>query len=99
ATTTVRWSDIGDIRIRGIYSGFSEDMSTGVTFGLKLPTGSYTHNDEFGAVDRDTEIGSGSTDLLLGAYHRGRAFAPNLSWFGQVQLDLPMMTRDGYRPG
>jgi hypothetical protein len=30
----------GDIRIEGIYTGFSPDLSKGLTFGLKLPTGS-----------------------------------------------------------
>ncbi|HXP32220.1 MAG TPA: transporter, partial [Stellaceae bacterium] len=61
---TAHWSDLGDIRIRGVYTGFSEDLSTGVTFGLKLPTGSYQYNSA--VVDRDSQIGSGSTDILLG---------------------------------
>ena len=30
---------LGDIRISAAYTGFAADMSTGVTFGLKLPTG------------------------------------------------------------
>ena len=50
-----------------MYAGFFDDMSTGVTFGFKLPTGTYT---AYG-LDRDTQIGSGSTDLLLGGFHRG----------------------------
>ena len=44
----------GDIEIMGMYTGFFKDMSTGVTFGLKLPTGIYT---AYG-FDRDTQIGS-----------------------------------------
>jgi len=36
------WSQLGDIRIRGIYTGFMADLSAGVTFGVKLPTGSHT---------------------------------------------------------
>ena len=39
------WSSLGDLRVNGIYTGFSPDLSTGVTFGLKLPTGNYSHND------------------------------------------------------
>jgi len=35
-------SAVGDIRVKGIYSGFSEDMSSGITFGFKLPTGDYS---------------------------------------------------------
>ena len=47
-----------------MYTGFFKDMSTGVIFGLKLPTGTYTAP----GLDRDTQIGSGSTDLMLGGY-------------------------------
>jgi hypothetical protein len=95
---TVNWGDLGDIRVRGIYTGFSPDLSTGVTFGLKLPTGNYTYNDAGGDVDRDSEIGTGSTDLLLGAFHRGNLPA-SLAWFAQADLDIPFLTRDEYQPG
>ena len=61
-TQTFNHSALGDIRIKGVYSGFSDDMSTGLTFGLKLATGDFTYPN----FDRDTEIGTGSTDLLLG---------------------------------
>ena len=59
-TRTVH-SDIGDIRINGIYSGFFDDMSTGVTLGLKLPTGP-TNDSNF---ERNQQIGTGSTDSIL----------------------------------
>jgi hypothetical protein len=95
---TVKWSGLGDIRLNGIYAGFSPDMSTGATFGLKLPTGDYTHNDSFGDVDRDTEIGTGSTDVLLGGFHRGNLTA-RWTWFGQAEADVPVLSRDQYRPG
>jgi len=85
---------LGDIRVKGIYSGFSPDMSTGITFGFKLPTGDYTYPN----FDRDTEIGTGSTDLLLGAYHMGN-LAGQFNWFANGQLDQPFLTRAGYRPG
>ena len=42
--TDLNFSGFGDIRIEGIYTGFSPDLSSGLTFGLKLPTGSYTTN-------------------------------------------------------
>jgi len=89
-------SSIGDIRIRGIYSGFSPDMSTGITYGLKLPTGDYTYK----GFDRDTNIGSGSTNLLLGAYHVGGLTTDrSWNWFINGQLDEPTLTHSGYRPG
>jgi len=89
-------SSIGDIRVRGIYSGFSADMSTGITFGLKLPTGK-TNEDGF---DADTQIGSGSTDLLVGVYHFG-TLSEDRHWnsFVQANLNLPVLTQNGYLPG
>ncbi len=96
----LNWASLGDIRVEGIYTGFSPDMSTGLNFGFKLPTGDYTHNDAFGDIDRDTELGSGSTDVLLGGFHRGNLPGNNgFTWFAQALLDLPVVTRNDYRPG
>lgn len=87
---------LGDVRLKGIYSGFSSDMSSGITFGFKLPTGDHTYT----GFDRDTDIGTGSTDLLLGAYHQGMITADNVwSWFINGQLDQPFLVSGQYRPG
>ena len=87
---------LADLRVQGLYSGFSPNLSTGVSFGLKLPTGDYTYPN----FDRDTEIGTGSTDLLLGVHHRGRLTETNVwSWFVQAQWDQPFLVKGGYRPG
>ena len=92
------WSQLGDIRIEGIYTGFFADLSAGVTFGLKLPTGSYAEDPDF--VDRDTQIGTGSTDILLGGFYRGNITKDEKwDWFAQLQLDVPALTQAGYRPG
>jgi len=97
---SLNWASLGDIRVEGIYTGFSPDMSTGVNFGFKLPTGDYTHNDAFGDIDRDSELGTGSTDILLGGFHRGNLPGDiGLTWFSQALLDLPVITRNDYRPG
>jgi hypothetical protein len=97
------WSTIGDVRLEGLYTGFFPDMSAGVTFGLKLPTGDFTHDDATptSLLDRDTELGSGSTDLLLGGFYRHtlNSVAHGLYWFAQAQLDVPMLIQGGYRPG
>jgi len=97
---TLNFSGLGDIRIEGVYTGFSPDLSSGLTFGLKLPTGSYTTNDAFGDIDRDTEIGSGSTDLLLGGFKRFNVDT-DYGWSGIVQalVDVPVLTQVQYRPG
>jgi hypothetical protein len=94
------FSGVGDVRIEGIYTGLSPGLVSGLTFGLKLATGSISQNDAYGDIDRDTELGSGSTDILLGAFRRlnlGRF--RRWSAFTQVVLDLPVLARQGYRPG
>jgi hypothetical protein len=92
------WSTFGDIRLNALYTGFADDMSSGVTLGLKLPSGQF-HVDT-PLVDRDTQIGTGSTDALLGAYHRGKiGKAMKWEWFAQMELDLPAAVQEGYRPG
>jgi hypothetical protein len=97
---TQHWSQLGDIRLEGIYTGISPDLSTGLTFGFKLPTGSFSHNNSYGDVDRDSEIGTGSTDLLLGGFHRGHVTKDGrVSWFAQALLDVPALIQDHYRPG
>jgi hypothetical protein len=86
---------IGDIRISGMYTGFSEDMSSGLTFGLKLATGDWRYS----GFDRDTAIGTGTTDLLLGGYHQMYFGQSNWGGYLQTQLDQPLNSRAGYRPG
>ncbi len=87
---------IGDVRLKGIYTGLSADLSTGITFGLKLPTG----DSSYANFDPDTEIGSGSTDTLLGAYHIGSLTSDNQwRYFTQIQWDQPIAHKAVYRPG
>jgi hypothetical protein len=90
------YSSLGDLRFTGVYSGFSDDMCTGLTFGFKLPTGDYT----VPGPDRDNQIGTGSTDTLLGGYHQGKLTSDNSwVWFAQVLWDNAIATRNDYRPG
>ena len=98
--TTINWGALGDIRLEGIYTGFFADQSAGVTFGLKLPTGDWIYNNAWGDVDRDSEIGTGSTDILLGGFYRGNITKDEKwDWFAQGLLDVPVLTQVGYRPG
>jgi len=98
--TTLKWGALGDLRVHALYTGFSPDLSTGIDFGLKLPTGDWQHNDPYGDVDRDSEIGTGSTDLLLGAFHRDNLTKDGQwQWFVQGELDLPILSQDQYTPG
>ena len=87
---------LGDVRLMGMYTGLSDDMSTGVSFGLKLANGDYTYP----GFDRDTSLGTGTTDLLLGIYHQMSLDADN-TWtgFAQAHYDRAFYSKDGYRPG
>jgi hypothetical protein len=96
STTVHQWWSLGDLRANVYYTGFSPDMSTGVNLGLKLPTGNWTEP----GVDRDNQIGTGSTDILFGFYHRHRiTLDEKWTWFAQTQFDIPLFTQAGYRPG
>jgi len=92
------WSALGDLKLQAIYTGFAPDSSSGLTFGVKIPTGGF-HTDT-GLVDRDTQIGAGSVDALMGGFHRGK-IGPgmNWEWFAQLQLDVPTIIQADYRPG
>jgi hypothetical protein len=86
---------VGDVEVMGMYTGFSNDLSTGVIFGLKLPSGTYTAP----GLDRDTQIGSGSTDLILGAYHRGLITGDNhWQYFSQIRWQQPFLYSASYNP-
>ena len=100
-TETVPLTDLGDAVVRLTYTGFAPNMSTGLSVGVKLPTGRDTSPlDRFGneAYDRDTLPGTGSTDLQVGGYHIGLV-ARRLNWFVQGQYQFAVTTHDGYRPG
>jgi hypothetical protein len=87
---------LGDVRLRGLYTGFSDDMSSGAFAGFKFPTGDY----RYANFDRDTEIGTGSTDVLIGAYHVGPLTADRAwSWFVEGQWQQPFAYAGEYRPG
>jgi hypothetical protein len=91
-----RHSALGDIRVLGTYTGISPDMSTGISLGVKLPTGDWTYPN----FDRDTSIGTGTTDLLLGGYHLGIVSEEDhLKWFIQALFQRAFDSREGYRPG
>jgi hypothetical protein len=94
---------LGDLQITGLYTGLSPDLSTGLSLGFKLPTGDHTGpigplgGAEF---DRDSLPGTGSTDVMLGAYHVGN-LSPDgkFSYFVQGRYQIAFATQGGYRPG
>jgi hypothetical protein len=95
---TVQWNQFGDVRLEGLYTGFSPDLSAGVNLGVKLPTGDFKFDPNI--VDRDTQLGTGSTDILMGGFYRHHInLRAKLFWFAQTELDLPVLTQEHYRPG
>jgi hypothetical protein len=91
-----RANSVGDVRVNAIYSGFLDDMSSGITFGLKLPTG----EDNARNVARNMQIGTGSTDFLLGAYKLGKFNSDSkFSWFAQTNWQHAFLVHRGYRVG
>jgi hypothetical protein len=99
-------SSIGDIKIVGRYQGFNDDHDIGIMFGLKLPTGSFTQtgtstdptNPGPAVMDRGLEPGSGTTDLILGAYNTGE-FAKDWDYFVQGMFQTALDSREQYKTG
>lgn len=93
---TIRWWGMGDVQVNAYYTGLSSDMSTGFNLGVKIPSGDWTQP----GVARDNQIGTGSTDILFGFYHRHRLTADaKWMWYVNAELDAPVITQGGYRPG
>ncbi len=94
---------LGDIKLLARYQGFFPDAKTGMTLGLKLPTGKQDFNFSTGpgagtSLDRSLQPGTGSTDLIIGVY-RFDSLSPTLDWFTQALFQMALTTRDDYRPG
>jgi len=94
---------IGDLQVMATWTGLSPDLSTGLTFGVKLPTGDWHGpNGPLGGpeFDRDSLPGTGSTDLMVGGYHFGDITRDGkVSWFAQARYQVAVAEQGGYRPG
>jgi hypothetical protein len=101
--STSHTKGLGDVRLLARYRGLSDDKSVGVQFGVKLPTGSIHNNfisgpQEGAPLDRGLQPGTGTTDLLVGAYTMG-AISRDWDWFGEAILQQPMNSREDFKPG
>ena len=86
---------IGDVELMGMYTGFASDMSLGLMLGLKLPTGTFTAT----GFDRDSQIGTGSTDLMIGGFKRGMITGDNAwQYFTQVMARIPFAYQSALDP-
>jgi hypothetical protein len=97
-------SGVGDLRVVGRWQGLSTPGTvTGLEAGLVFPTGQFQETFDSGPeqgeeVDRGLQPGTGTVQAVLGAYHLG-ALLPDLGYFLQATGQLPLTSRDGYRPG
>jgi hypothetical protein len=103
ATETWHFTELGDMRIMGRYQPENSDLTSttaiGLNFGLKLPTGrTDVSNAQGEKAERTLQPGTGTTDLLFGAYLRKRlGLASMLFLQGLWQNALDM--RNSYQPG
>jgi hypothetical protein len=100
-----KFTQLGDVRAVGRYqfasgSDLLKPSAAGVTFGLKLPSGRITIANAAGSVgERSMQPGSGTTDLLVGAYYHQTLMASDSSWFAQAQCQHALNSREGFKPG
>ena len=100
------YTELGDVRVVGRYQfplgtpDAARPQLAGVLFGVKLPTGSTTvENDEGERAERSLQPGTGTTDALLGAYYQVRLPADGLSFFVQGGVGVPLNEYREYKPG
>ena len=100
-------SDLGDIKVIGRYQGFTPQHNLGVTFGLKLPSGSHTKTGisidpanpgAVATIDRGLQPGTGTTDAILGVYYFD-SLNKNWDYFAQATVQTALNSSDGYKPG
>jgi len=105
-----KFTGLGDVRVVGKYKFDSAEhhAGSGMSFGIKLPTGAInktmTPPDPADpatpyALERSSQPGTGSTDVLLGAYYHSDIENSPWGWFVSGQLQSAVSTRDDYRPG
>lgn len=100
--STSHTDSIGDIRVLVRYQGFSHEHNTGIQFGLKLPSGNSHEKFSSGPldgeeIDKGLQPGTGSNDILMGAYHFGNLIQ-NWDYFSQALLQKAISSRDEFTP-
>ena len=106
----VRVSGLGDARFIASYQGLLPMHDLGLQLGVKLPTGSYGTAVKFTSgpnagtpLDANLQAGTGSTDVILGAYYY-RAASEHFGAFVNAQFESAVAHRQNqlgndFRPG
>lgn len=97
---------LGDIRLQtryqwGVQNQVQPSLSNyGLNLGVKLPTGQiHVDNSAGKRAERSLQPGTGTTDLLLGAYFNQMLSDPASSWFVQALWQQPLNKRENFEPG
>lgn len=99
------YREVGDMRILGRYQtalagSDSAPRTWGLIAGVKLPTGrTSVANGEGEVAERTLQPGTGTTDIVLGAFFHQQLPAQSASWFAQAQVQRALREHDGFRPG
>ena len=102
--TPEAWSftEIGDMRVVGRYRftpAHSHAGAFGLQFGVKLPTGKiYVSNGDGEVAERSLQPGSGTTDVIFGAFYSG-PLGDRATWFADVNGRTPAAPSCIFRPG
>jgi len=97
---------LGDIRLQSRVQWDTGDQSQpgqghyGITLGVKLPTGQiHVENSRNQLAERSLQPGTGTADMLLGAYYNRLLANASSSWFVQGLWQQPLDSRENYEPG
>jgi hypothetical protein len=102
---TWKFRELGDVRVVGRYQlpfigNPTQPGTTGVIFGVKLPTGrTKVENAEGEFAERTLQPGSGTTDIILGAYFHQKLSQWDSAWFAQFQYQHALSSHDQFKPG
>ena len=108
--STAHVGSLGDIKLITSYLGLLPTRNLGIQLGLKLPTGHYGTRVNFDTgpalgtpLDASLQAGTGTTDLLTGAYYF-KAISQNVDAFASGQFQAAVKQPhvepgNDYRPG
>ena len=97
---------LGDVRLQTRYQWSATNQAQpgqsnyGLNLGVKLPTGQiHVDNSAGERAERTLQPGTGTSDLLLGAYFNQMLGDPVSSWFIQGLWQQPLNKHENYEPG
>ncbi|MDP9012023.1 MAG: transporter, partial [Pseudomonadota bacterium] len=105
-----RVDNLGDVKLLGNYQGLLPTHNLGLQLGVKLPTGQYGTKVDFydgpnagSPLDASLQAGTGSTDVIVGAYYY-QAVSQNFDIFFNTQFQSAVAHKQNqpgndFRPG